>query len=219
MMFVSKGPFNNIPALVQVTAWRHPGDKPLSEPMVVSLLTHLCITRPQWVNGNMSNNIIINIHFNDDHMWYCSFQFYDKIKSQLGASRLNIIIYLCMWQLCCQGCASVTWWRHQMKTFFALLALCVGNSLVTGEFPAQRPVTWSFDILLDLHLNKQLSKQSWGWWFQTPLCPLWRHCKNDTCQTRFCGCSSVNDTVNPEAMDAPVSMTLSTLLLWMLQCQ
>ena len=47
--FVPKGPVNNIPALVQIMAWRHPGDKPLSEPMIVSLPTHICVTRPQWV--------------------------------------------------------------------------------------------------------------------------------------------------------------------------
>ena len=40
----------NIPALVQIMAWRRPGDKPLSEPMMVSLLMHICVTRPQWVN-------------------------------------------------------------------------------------------------------------------------------------------------------------------------
>ena len=68
-----------------------------------------------------------------------------------------------------------TWWRHQMETFSALLAICAGNSPVTGEFPAQRPATWSFDDLFDLHLNKRLSKQSWGWWFETPSRPLWRH--------------------------------------------
>ena len=50
LKFVPKGPINNIPALVQIIAWRHPGDKPLSEPMMVSLLTHICVTRPQWVN-------------------------------------------------------------------------------------------------------------------------------------------------------------------------
>ena len=43
-----------------------------------------------------------------------------------------------------------------METFSTLLALCVGNSPVTGEFPSQRPVTWSFDIFFDLGLNKQL---------------------------------------------------------------
>ena len=47
--FFPKGQINNIPALVQIMAWRRPGDKPLSEPMMFSLLTHICITWPQWV--------------------------------------------------------------------------------------------------------------------------------------------------------------------------
>ena len=45
----------------------------------------------------------------------------------------------------------------------------------TGEFPAQRPVTRSFDVFFDRHPNERLCKQSWGWWFETPSCPLWRH--------------------------------------------
>ena len=60
--------------------------------------------------------------------------------------------------------ASESWWRRQMETFSALLAICAGNSPVTGEFrefPAQRPVTRSFDVFFDLRLNKWLSKQSW----------------------------------------------------------
>ena len=51
LKFVPRGPISNIPALVQITAWRRPGDKPLSEPMMVSLLTHICFARPQWVNA------------------------------------------------------------------------------------------------------------------------------------------------------------------------
>ena len=49
LKFVPKGPINNIPALVRIMAWRQPGNKPLSEPMMVSLLMHICVTRPQWV--------------------------------------------------------------------------------------------------------------------------------------------------------------------------
>ena len=49
------------------------------------------------------------------------------------------------------------WWRHQMETFSALLALCVGNSPVTGEFPTQRPVTPSFDVFFDLCLNSSMN--------------------------------------------------------------
>ena len=47
--FVPKGPVSNIPALVQIMAWRRSGDKPLSEPMLVRLLTHICVIRSQWV--------------------------------------------------------------------------------------------------------------------------------------------------------------------------
>ena len=67
------------------------------------------------------------------------------------------------------------WWRHQMKTFSALLAICAENSPVPGEFSTQRPVTRSFDVYFDLRPNKGLSKQLWGWWFETQSCPLWRH--------------------------------------------
>ena len=68
------------------------------------------------------------------------------------------------------GCRVRAWWRHQMETFSALLAICAGNSPVTSELTAQRPVTWSFDVFFDLRLNKRLSKKSWGWWFETPSC-------------------------------------------------
>ena len=54
LKFVSKGPINNIPALVRIMAWRRPGDKPSSETMLASLLTHICVTRPQWVNTTES---------------------------------------------------------------------------------------------------------------------------------------------------------------------
>ena len=80
-----------------------------------------------------------------------------------------------LWLLSIQ-CIISTWWRHQMETFSTLLALCAGNSSVVGDFPAERPVTRSFDIFFDMHLNKRFSKQWWGCWFNTPSCPLWRHC-------------------------------------------
>ena len=49
----------------------------------------------------------------------------------------------------------IAWWRHQMGTFSALLAICAGNSPVPGEFPTQRPVMQSFDVFFDLRLNKR----------------------------------------------------------------
>ena len=130
--FVPKGPINNIPTLVQIMAWCRPGDKPLSEAMLVSLLTHICITRPQWVNPN----------------WRIySFQLI-KLTSQVGYSNKVLSITL-------------------SDTRF--------HDDVTGEFPAQRLVTRSFDVFLDLRLNKWLNKQSRGWWFETLSRPLCRY--------------------------------------------
>ena len=67
-------------------------------------------------------------------------------------------------------------WRHQMETFSALLALCAGNSPVSGEFPTQKPVTQSFDVFSDFRLIKRLSNHSRSWWFETISRPLWRQC-------------------------------------------
>ena len=56
LKFVPRGPINNIPALVQIMAWRRLGDKPLSEPMMDSLPTHICVTRPQRVKSHLIDN-------------------------------------------------------------------------------------------------------------------------------------------------------------------
>ena len=63
-----------------------------------------------------------------------------------------------------------------METCSALLSLCAGNTPVTGEFPSQRPAALSFDVFFHLCRNKRSSKQSWCWWFRTPLRSSWRHC-------------------------------------------
>ena len=64
LKFVSTGPINNIPVLVQIMAWRRPGDKPLSEPMIIILLTHVCVTRPQLkeIHGDIFTKLL----------WLCS---------------------------------------------------------------------------------------------------------------------------------------------------
>ena len=98
-------------------------------------------------------------------------------------SKLRYVVWLwcCHWKqlnlaVSLEWDEELSWWRHQMETFSVLLGICAGNSPVTGEFIAQRPVTRSFDVFFDLRLDKRLCKQSWGWWFETPLRPLWRHC-------------------------------------------
>ena len=61
LKLVPKGPFDNIPSSVQIMAWRRPGDKSLSEPIVVILLTHICVTRPQWVLKHLPLSIQTSI--------------------------------------------------------------------------------------------------------------------------------------------------------------
>ena len=77
--------------------------------------------------------------------------------------------------------------------------LCEGNSPVPGEFPTQRPVTRSFDVFFELRLNEWLSKQSWGWWLETLLFPLWRHCNDKQ-----------NVASNPEAFESAITVVNKT---------
>ena len=69
-------------------------------------------------------------------------------------------------------------WRHQMETFSAFLALCAGNSPVTGEFPHKGQWRGALMFSLICDLTKRFSKQSRGWWFGTPSRSLWRHCND-----------------------------------------
>ena len=112
---------------------------------------------------------------------YANTRVFGKIKHYLRRENKAIyeeilLIYIYIFTGTVKWPGRISWWRHQMETFSALLAICAGNSPVPGEFPAQRPVTRSFDVFFDLRLNKRLSKQWWGWWFETPSSPLWRHC-------------------------------------------
>ena len=85
----------------------------------------------------------------------------------------GLLLYNQPWYIAFVG--MVAGFHHHSETFSALLALCAGNSPVTGEFPSQRTVTRSFDVSFDLRLNKRLSKQSRRW-FETPWRSLWRRC-------------------------------------------
>ena len=86
-----------------------------------------------------------------------------------------------------------------MEIFFALLAFCGGNSPVTGEFPAQRPVTRNFDVFFYLGLYQQFTKQWTAGWFETPWRSLWLHC-NDcsiSCHFHRGGCNRPANLTNP----------------------
>ena len=120
LKFVPRGPTNNIPALAQIMAWRRPGDKPLSEPMMDSLPTDISVTRPQWVNMLLVLSITFHFHYN---IWGCMcstgpFQYrwlkgYTCIYSscyyhhQIGSIHphlshcYHIFPWLCAWDVCC----------------------------------------------------------------------------------------------------------------------
>ena len=69
LKFVPKGPISNIPALVQIMAWRRTGDKSLFETMMVRLLTHICVTRPQWVKlQSLKISFVHNIQLNSPNV-------------------------------------------------------------------------------------------------------------------------------------------------------
>ena len=140
LKIVPKVPINNIQVLVQIVAWCPPGDKPSSEPLMVRLSTHICVIRHQWVNSFQWKHVVyLLIFFRVTSL---------ELDSRVIATNAREIT---------EGHAR---WRHQMGTFSALLALCEGNSPITGEFPSQRPVTRSFYAFFDPRLNKRLSKPS-----------------------------------------------------------
>ena len=83
LKFVPKGPFRNIPALVQIMAWRRPGDKPLSEPMMVRLPTHICVTRPQWVS---SHHMFIPMLTAVSRVWYSLCHYLSEVEKSRSLS-------------------------------------------------------------------------------------------------------------------------------------
>ena len=87
--FVPKGPIDNIPTLVQIMAWGRPGGKPLSEAMMVSLLTHMCVTWPQWIKKRM--NTVIHITMN--HAGHTNFH---DIQSSWSD---NVVVKMLSWHL------------------------------------------------------------------------------------------------------------------------
>ena len=122
-----------------------------------------------WKLSPLQKKLLLWRTFHENLSWSCSWLTHFQ-RVEIGETSDSLFENL-----------SWTWWRHQMETFSALLAICAGNSPVPGEFPTQRPVTWSFDVFFDLRQNKRLSKQWWGWWFKTPSRPLWRHRNEVSC--------------------------------------
>ena len=135
---------------------------------------HISVTTPQ-ITGNSTVCLTINTEGNVESLHYWPFVRETTGDLRIVLKRASNAESFSMSRRHLD-LTKETWWRHQIETFSALLAICGGNSPVPGEFPAQRPVTRSFDVFFDLHLNKRLSKKSWGWWFERLSRPLWHHC-------------------------------------------
>ena len=135
LKFVSKGPIKNIPALVQIMAWRRSGDKPLSEPMMVSLLTHICVTLPQWVNiitfDTLNPRIGVRSFFNSSVIFrdqnekgWC-FHFLLITVNSINA-RLSLLFITSVYPISRMQKASAyaehrnMWWRHGKCGFYHL---------------------------------------------------------------------------------------------------
>ena len=128
LKFVPKVRINNIPSLVQKMAWRRPGDKPLSEPMMVSLLTHICVTRPQLLNGQDEYTLglwipkQINDHETQNilHVGYAGFEFKEALL-KLGRKEISLNTTLIEnWQCMTETHfppASIKWQRRQIWKF------------------------------------------------------------------------------------------------------
>ena len=129
------------------------------------------------IGGYLSFDYLKNISLK------CSFGL--NILDTASVIYINIITHSLLMILKGRKAIVLTWWRHQMVTVSALLALCAGNSPVTGEFHSQRPLSRSFDVFFHLRQNRD-------WWFETPSRPLWRHCNeymyHKCCHTYRLGC-------------------------------
>ena len=110
----------------------------------------------EWSIIQFTPRLVIGGNFEIDHAWYIMNEWREYTN------------FLAKWPM--------KMMTSSKGNIFRVTGLCVGNSPVTGEFPSRRPVTHSFDVFFDLHLYKRLSKQSRGWWFETPSLSLWCHC-------------------------------------------
>ena len=124
--------------------------------MYYTHMTHFVITT---IGEGQLTNIAFILH---TYIWVYLF----RCESIKGVRTLRIAALIWRPILCIMTSSN--------GNIFRVTGLWVGNSPVPGEFPAQRPVTQSFDVFFELCLNKRLSKQSWGGWFETQSRPLWR---------------------------------------------
>ena len=140
---VSNGPIDNITALLQILAWRRPGHKPSSEPMLVSLLTHICITRPQWVQcPTLNKELLYRKYMRFINQLYILL--YIVFKSVCTSSKQNSYIFRHMnITSTSHGCLKlpVTQLDCLFNRLLRQISLREGNPSVTDGFPSQKAST------------------------------------------------------------------------------
>ena len=151
LTLVPKGSINNNPALFQIMAWRRPGDKPLSEPMMVSSLMHICVTRPQWVNtlcveqnsicvlwkkGNSSfgRDIWITLADNDEQ-WVLKLR---RRFASLVAHQAKAILYIDL---------RIYNYILQWRLFIKENQIVYSSEWVAGSRKKHKIAQWNFDIV------------------------------------------------------------------------
>ena len=118
----------------------------------------------------------------------------DVISYAILIYKIDIIWWRCDGHMKFESKIGQTKWGMAMMTssngnIFRVTGHLCGEFTGPGEFPAQRPVRRSFDVFFDISLNKRLSKQTRGWWFETQSRPLWRHCNGPVSQHKMIPCS------------------------------
>ena len=151
LKFVPMSPVNNIPSLVQTMAWRRPGDKPLSEAMMVCLLTHICLIRPQWVNMIHVTSVTV------EWVRWMAMAWHNIVPGHLQLSRWRRSVAIC------QGCPSVMVFHgisnHRQLDYFINNLMNQTSYknikashhwsfvLVTGGFPVYTALRKSFHVI------------------------------------------------------------------------
>ena len=156
LKFVPKGPINNIPAMVQIMAWRRPGDKPLSEKMLVGSLTHICVTRPQWVYNIYLRDCMLQFFFDVGitwHIWRVRHRKNWTLTNELSGFPLDVfrklgtIHYL-------QKCMDLKVPVLPNSTTICTPNICWGNIHLTSRNTFDMP-TWQWHVCSE-HYNWQM---------------------------------------------------------------
>ena len=166
LKFVPKVRINNIPSLVQIMAWRRPGDKPLSEPMMVSLLTHICVTRPQWVKYSglpIYRGLCSPINSRKTPIA-------SLLWRAMGAFRETIVWFKFYHRILGTVCGTVLCGIAMYREFIVLIIYQLSFSAVyLVNFNTANNKLWFSGIILGMLLNQLRRKQNWSsffWYFQ-----------------------------------------------------